>query len=65
VAAAHQRIFDAVQPWTIGRSLNFIYGRSSATDQASAVYDAQMLTRLAKLKAVYDPEQHLPLQPQY
>jgi FAD/FMN-containing dehydrogenase len=55
VAAAHQRIFDAVQPWTIGRSLNFIYGRSSATDQVSAVYDPQMLTRLAKLKAVYDP----------
>ncbi|MFE2933496.1 hypothetical protein [Streptomyces sp. NPDC059278] len=27
VRAAHQRVYDAVARWTIGRSLNFVHGR--------------------------------------
>jgi FAD/FMN-containing dehydrogenase len=55
VRAAHQRIFDAVAPWTLGRSVNFIYGARAAAEFAAELYDEATLSRLAALKAVYDP----------
>lgn len=55
VRAAHQRVYDAVAPWTLGRSVNFIYGEATATQFVAELYDEQTLTRLAEIKARYDP----------
>ncbi|MFI6704131.1 FAD-binding oxidoreductase [Streptomyces sp. NPDC050509] len=51
----HQRLFDAVRPWTTGRSLNFVYSDEDMPDQTSAVYAPDDLRRLAELKRVHDP----------
>ncbi|MFI6208403.1 FAD-binding oxidoreductase [Streptomyces sp. NPDC051041] len=55
VRAAHERIDEAVEPWTIGRSLNFVYGMRAAGDFRSELYEDAVLARLSALKAVYDP----------
>ena len=55
VRAAHQRVYDAVAPWMLGRSVNFIYGKASATEYVSELYDKATLSRLSELKARYDP----------
>ncbi|MFE3741086.1 FAD-binding oxidoreductase [Streptomyces sp. NPDC059134] len=51
----HQRLFDALRPWTTGRSLNFVYSDEDMPDQTSAVYASDDLRRLAELKSVHDP----------
>ncbi|WP_431046384.1 FAD-binding oxidoreductase [Streptomyces sp. P1-3] len=62
VGAAHQRVFDAVAPSTVGRSLNFLYGIGGEDGQddgqggrARGVYEPGDLRRLRELKAVHDP----------
>ncbi|MEV0220222.1 FAD-binding oxidoreductase [Streptomyces sp. NPDC050704] len=47
------RALAAVEPWTIGRALNFAYGAGDRT--AEGLYDAGTRKRLAGLKSVYDP----------
>ncbi|MFD3514769.1 FAD-binding oxidoreductase [Streptomyces sp. NPDC058657] len=55
VRAAHKRVYDAVAPWTVGRSLNFVYGRRTDDEFVDQVYDRATLERLTELKGVYDP----------
>ncbi|MFF4170116.1 FAD-binding oxidoreductase [Streptomyces sp. NPDC001744] len=55
IRAAHAALDEAVRPWTLGRSLNFVYGERSADDFADELYDPATRARLARLKAVYDP----------
>ncbi|MBW5481384.1 FAD-binding oxidoreductase [Streptomyces bambusae] len=55
IRSAHAAIDDAVRPWTVGRSLNFVYGERSAEAFADELWDTATRSRLAKLKAVYDP----------
>ncbi|WP_280451830.1 BBE domain-containing protein [Nocardia cyriacigeorgica] len=47
----------ALAPWTIGHSLNFLYGAGEVADEAQtkAGYRAATYRRLAELKATYDP----------
>ncbi|MET9217044.1 MULTISPECIES: FAD-binding oxidoreductase [unclassified Nocardia] len=48
---------EALAPWTIGHSLNFLYGAGAAADaaQTSAGYTPDTYARLATAKAAYDP----------
>jgi hypothetical protein len=56
VRPAHQRIFEAIAPWsTGGRALNFMSGEKDAEHVRSA-YDPKDYQRLTEIKAVYDPE---------
>ncbi|MGX2992878.1 FAD-binding oxidoreductase [Streptomyces sp. JNUCC 64] len=55
VRAAHRRLDDAVAPWTLGRSPNFVYGERSPGDFRSELHEKPVLERLAGIKAVYDP----------
>ncbi|GGK76130.1 FAD-binding oxidoreductase [Streptomyces flaveus] len=55
VRATHERIDEAVADWTLGRALNFVYGRRDADDFRSELYEKAVLDRLSSLKAVYDP----------
>ncbi|MBF6439003.1 FAD-binding oxidoreductase [Nocardia cyriacigeorgica] len=47
----------ALAPWTIGHSLNFLYGAGDVADEAQTRggYREETYRRLAALKAVYDP----------
>ncbi|NEW33447.1 FAD-binding oxidoreductase [Nocardia cyriacigeorgica] len=47
----------ALAPWTIGHSLNFLYGAGEAADEAQtkAGYRAGTYQRLAAVKSKYDP----------
>ncbi|MFI9047911.1 FAD-binding oxidoreductase [Streptomyces sp. NPDC053427] len=60
VQARHAQAFAAVEPWRLGRSVNFLLGghgeRPDAADVARSVHDAAEHRRLAGLKAVHDPE---------
>lgn len=56
VRTVHERVYKAVAPWTIGRSLNFVYGMRAADDFRSELYETAVLTRLSALKAKYDPD---------
>ncbi|WP_151481599.1 FAD-binding oxidoreductase [Streptomyces albicerus] len=47
------RALATVQPWTIGRALNFAYGAGGRT--AEGLYDSETRKRLAGLKSTYDP----------
>ncbi|MFJ8600240.1 FAD-binding oxidoreductase [Streptomyces shenzhenensis] len=51
----HRRLFEALRPWTTGRTLNFIYADEHMPDQTSFVYAPDDLRRLVELKKVYDP----------
>jgi hypothetical protein len=53
--AAHEAVWAAAAPWTLGRSLNFRYGERTATGAVAELYDPATLARLARLKARYDP----------
>ncbi|WP_330332204.1 FAD-binding oxidoreductase [Streptomyces sp. NBC_00536] len=55
IRAAHAALDEAVKPWTLGRSLNFVYGERTADAFAGELYDPATRARLAKLKGVYDP----------
>ncbi len=52
----HRKLFDALAPWSTGRLLSFVYGESDPREQAEAVYLPEDRTRLAHLKAAYDPK---------
>jgi FAD/FMN-containing dehydrogenase len=55
VRATHQRLYDAVEPWTLGRSVTFVYGRTRPDEFVAELYDEPTLARLAEVKAAYDP----------
>ncbi|MEV0336300.1 FAD-binding oxidoreductase [Nocardia sp. NPDC050717] len=48
---------EALAPWTIGHSLNFLYGAGAAAgpEQTAAGYAPETYARLAAAKAVHDP----------
>ncbi|RAJ43054.1 FAD/FMN-containing dehydrogenase [Kitasatospora sp. SolWspMP-SS2h] len=54
----HRRLRRAFEPWTVGRSLNFVYGdgRPSPPDEVREFYDPGAYDRLTRLKARYDPD---------
>ncbi|QIS11103.1 FAD-binding oxidoreductase [Nocardia arthritidis] len=54
--AALAQVREALAPWTIGHSLNFLYGAGAAADEAQtrAGYAAETYARLAALKSKYD-----------
>uniref|UniRef100_UPI002458DAE4 BBE domain-containing protein n=1 Tax=Nocardia abscessus TaxID=120957 RepID=UPI002458DAE4 len=56
-AAARADIRAALTPWTIGHSLNFLYGAGVEADEAQtrAGYRPDTYARLAALKARHDP----------
>lgn len=54
VRGVHERFFDALRPWTVGRSLNFIYGHNGTVEQVREAYDPGDYRRLRELKAVHD-----------
>ncbi|MEU9114486.1 FAD-binding protein [Streptomyces sp. NPDC048483] len=60
VQALHAEAFAAVEPWRLGRSVNFLFGghgaRPDAAEVAGSMHDAEEHRRLAGLKAVHDPE---------
>ena len=49
----HQRLMDALAPWTVGRQLNFLSG--DAVAGVADLYGPGDRARLAVLKASYDP----------
>ncbi|WP_280382150.1 FAD-binding oxidoreductase [Nocardia wallacei] len=53
----HDLIGKALSPWTIGHSLNFLYGAGEWADEAQTRggYRPETYDRLAALKAEYDP----------
>ncbi|WP_028937122.1 FAD-binding oxidoreductase [Pseudonocardia spinosispora] len=53
--AAPTLLTDALKPWTIGRSPNFVFGERSTPEQAQTCYRPEDHGRLATLKAAYDP----------
>ncbi|MFG2994882.1 BBE domain-containing protein, partial [Streptomyces sp. NPDC048257] len=57
VAPVHDRLLDAVLPWTVGRNLNFVYGgsRTITHERLDTLYGGTAHRRLARLKAVHDP----------
>ncbi|MEU1546485.1 FAD-binding oxidoreductase [Nocardia sp. NPDC005745] len=56
-AAARAGIRAALTPWTLGHSLNFLYGGGAEADEAQtrAGYRPETYARLAALKARHDP----------
>ncbi|WP_029896404.1 FAD-binding oxidoreductase [Nocardia brasiliensis] len=54
---SHAAIRTALAPWTLGHSLNFLYGAGADADEAQTRggYGADTYARLAELKAEYDP----------
>ncbi|MFE7742026.1 FAD-binding oxidoreductase [Nocardia sp. NPDC057455] len=56
-AAARAGIRAALMPWTLGHSLNFLYGAGDDVDEAQtrAGYRPDTYARLAALKARHDP----------
>lgn len=56
-AATQAEIRAALAPWTLGHSLNFLYGAGGAADEAQtrAGYRPETYARLAALKAEHDP----------
>jgi FAD/FMN-containing dehydrogenase len=53
--AAPTRLTEALAPWTLGRSPNFVLGEESTPDQVRNCFDADDYRRLARLKAAHDP----------
>ncbi|BDT95463.1 FAD-binding oxidoreductase [Nocardia sputorum] len=55
--ATRARIRAALAPWTLGHSLNFLYGAGAEADEAQtrAGYRPDTYARLAALKARHDP----------
>ncbi|WP_020666452.1 FAD-binding oxidoreductase [Amycolatopsis nigrescens] len=55
VLPAHRRFADLVAPWSVGTSVNFLYGRNAADEEVRTAYRPADLRRLTELKARYDP----------
>ncbi|MFX0574916.1 FAD-binding oxidoreductase [Nocardia nepalensis] len=53
----HAVVRAALAPWTVGHSLNFLYGAGAAADEAQTRggYAPDTYARLSALKAKYDP----------
>ncbi|MFI0907263.1 FAD-binding oxidoreductase [Streptomyces sioyaensis] len=58
VRSVHQRVYDAMKQWTVGRSLNFVYHDGTPVDeeQVRELFDADAYERLARIKARHDPD---------
>lgn len=52
--AVHQRLYDDVNRWTVGRTRNFIYGRAATADHIRECYELADHQRLAELRKAYD-----------
>ncbi len=55
VRSVHQRLIEALAPWSSGRFLNYMYGEKPTTEQVRTAYDPDDYRRLTELKGVYDP----------
>ncbi|RJQ81244.1 FAD-binding oxidoreductase [Pseudonocardiaceae bacterium YIM PH 21723] len=55
VRSTHDKIYQVLEPWTLGRSLNFAYGGRGPTELVDSMYDKATFERLRELKATYDP----------
>ncbi|WP_030415722.1 FAD-binding oxidoreductase [Streptomyces sp. NRRL S-1448] len=59
VRALHAEALAAVEPWRLGRSVNFLFGRHGerpdAAEVARSLHDAEAHRRLAALKSRLDP----------
>ena len=55
IRPAHERVFAALEPWVVGRTLNFLNGADDAK-HVRAAYDPKDYQRLTEIKAAYDPE---------
>ncbi|GGO49318.1 oxidoreductase [Streptomyces daqingensis] len=55
--AMHERVFELVEPWTVGASSNFLYGRASRAVAGGGpdAHGSEQRRRLRGLKALVDP----------
>ncbi|SBU91161.1 FAD/FMN-containing dehydrogenase [Streptomyces sp. Ncost-T6T-1] len=53
----HQRVYDALKPWTVGRSLNSVYndGHPVLQEQVRELFAAEDFERLRCVKTRHDP----------
>ncbi|MEU3294480.1 BBE domain-containing protein [Streptomyces longwoodensis] len=53
----HQKVYDALKPWTVGRSLNSVYsdGAPVPEEQVRELFAAEDFERLRRVKTLYDP----------
>lgn len=58
VAAAGERVIEALAPWSTGGSLINFQGSATAPEQVAAAWRPETYARLSRLKREYDP-QHL------
>ncbi|WEB40944.1 FAD-binding protein [Streptomyces yunnanensis] len=60
VRKVHAEVMAAVEPWRLGRNVNFLLGeqqgRADAAEVARSTHGAAARARLADLKAAHDPE---------
>ncbi|MGW5605374.1 FAD-binding oxidoreductase [Streptomyces sp. NPDC003753] len=54
----HQRVYDALKQWTVGRSLNFVYndGTPVSESQVRDLFEPETYARLQSLKSTVDPQ---------
>ncbi|MFC4495503.1 FAD-binding oxidoreductase [Streptomyces ovatisporus] len=57
LGALHERVFELVEPWTVGSNRNFRYGRAARTTPGGvrAAHDTGHHRRLTGIKALVDP----------
>ncbi|MDX3757052.1 MULTISPECIES: FAD-binding oxidoreductase [Streptomyces] len=53
----HQRVYDALKQWTVGRSLNSVYndGAPVRQEQVRELFAAEDFERLRRVKTLHDP----------
>lgn len=53
----HEQLDQALTPWTLGRSLNFVHsdGRKPSQEQVRSLWSKNNYQRLAHVKSVHDP----------